>query len=102
MYRDPEKLARENESGVAIGLHRLQDHAASPAGDRRGHDNRGTRDMAGRTFLGEDGTSDEPETRSRGLDLFEQLLALTAHGANDRLEILDRRPFRQIAVVVAG
>ena len=50
--------------------------------------------MASGTSLAEDGTSDEPETRSRGRDLFEQLLALTAHGANDRLVIPDRRPFR--------
>ena len=34
------------------------------------------------------------ETRSQGLDLFERLLAIDAHGVNDRLGILDRRPFR--------
>jgi hypothetical protein len=35
-----------------------------------------------------------PETRSRGLELFEKLMHLDAYGIEDRLSILDRRPFR--------
>jgi hypothetical protein len=35
-----------------------------------------------------------PETRSHGIDLFEKLMLLDAFGIEDRLSVLDRRPFR--------
>ena len=35
-----------------------------------------------------------PETRSRGLDLFEKLMALEVYDVDNRLGVLDRRPFK--------
>ena len=35
-----------------------------------------------------------PETRTHGLDLFERLMGVEAHGLGERLETLDRPAFR--------